>query len=49
MISKVCRAFWGPLDPAIPPQLGLAFLEGAPMENISGGRIGGDSMSGILK
>ena len=28
---------------------GLPVLEGAPIENISGGRFGGDSMSGILK
>ena len=28
---------------------GLPVLDGAPIENISGGRFGGDSMSGILK
>ena len=51
IVGKQARALFWPLDPPIPPPTpsGLVFLEGAPMEKISGGRFGGDSMSGILK
>ena len=47
MVGKLARAL--SLVPPMPPPSGLIFREGAPIEKISGGRFGGDSMSGILK